>query len=334
MLLFSLLNPGDTILGLDLDSGGHLTHGSKASFSGQYFKSVSYGLNGVGGIDFDQVRDQAIKYKPKVIICGASAYPRFIDFERFRTIADQVGAYLIADVSHIAGLIVAGLHPSPIEHAHFTTTSTYKQLCGPRGGLILMGKDHDSLAADGKTPLANLVQKGVFPYFQGTPNLASIAAKARCLDYVNSEGFTELAKRILDSAKALSSYFLSKGYTVLTGGTDNHMVILDVWTSIKLTGHIAEKALESGKIVVNKNKIPGDQKSSLITSGIRIGTNGLALRGMPLDQVTVCGELIHQILSNIIAIDESAYVLDADTQLAVMRKVTALSQHFPLPEYR
>jgi len=333
VILFSFMNPGDTLLGLDLDCGGHLTHGSKASVTGRYFNPVSYGLTDQGFIDYDQVRDQAIKHKPKIIISGASAYPRTIDFKRFREIADEVGAYLIADVSHIAGLIVAGAHPSPIDHAHFTTTSTYKQLYGPRGGLILMGHDHDAMTADGKTTLSTKVQRGVFPYFQGTPNLAGITAKARALDHVCRDEFKVLGHRIVDDAKALAQYFSAKGYQVLTGGTDNHIVLMNILTSKSMTGVVAEKALESCNLIVNKNRIFGDQKSAMITSGIRLGSNSLALRGMGPEQMPICAGYMDQVLSAVNVKGDKEYSLNADVQESVITGIKKLCNQFPLPGY-
>ena len=327
------MSPGDTLLGLDLDCGGHLTHGSGASVTGRYFNAVSYGLNVQGYIDYDQVRDQALKHKPKVIISGASAYPRTIDFKRFREIADEVGAYLIADVSHIAGLIVSGAHPSPIDHAHFTTTSTYKQLYGPRGGLILMGKDYDCLAEDGKTKLSTKVQRGVFPFFQGTPNLAAIAAKARAFDYVSTEQFKELGHRIVDNAKALAEYFKDKGYQVLTGGTDNHIVLMNILNSKGMTGVIAEQALESCNLIVNKNRIFGDEKSAMVTSGVRLGSNSLALRGMGPEQMSLCGEYMDQVLSSIKVKNDKKYEFDPKVQSVVIKKIKDLCNKYSLPGY-
>src|SRR5262249_48197224 len=293
IVMFSLLKPGDTILGLDLNCGGHLTHGSPVSVSGQYFNAIGYGLDPEGYIDYGQVRRLACAHKPKLMITGASSYPRVIDFEQFRGIADQVGAYLLADISHIAGLVVAGEHPSPIDHAHFTTTSTYKQLYGPRGGLILMGRDHDRPGPDGKRALSELVQKAVFPFFQGTPNLSAIAAKARALALVATPEFKTMSRQIVSSARALARCFVDKGYRVLTGGTDNHLVLIDVLSS-GVTGVVAERALEECNIVVNKNKIPGDTKPALVTSGMRLGTNSLALRGMTAREMLQCADLIHR----------------------------------------
>ncbi len=333
VILFSLLDPGDTILGLDLDSGGHLTHGSKASVTGRYFNAFSYGLTDDGLIDYGQVRDLALSHRPKLIICGASAYPRTIDFARFREIADESGAFLLADVSHISGLIVAGAHPSPIDHAHFTTTSTYKQLYGPRGGLILMGRDRDSPGPKEGINLSQMVQQGVFPYFQGTPNLAAITAKARALDYVCRDEFRQLAHRIVANARALGDFFADKGYRLVTGGTDNHMILVDILESKGITGVIAEKALESCNLIINKNRILGDRKSAMITSGIRVGTNSLALRGLGPEEMPVCGGFIDEVLSAIEAQNDLEYRLDPETQARVVTQIETLCRDFPLPEY-
>jgi len=332
VVLFGLLRPGDTILGLDLDSGGHLTHGSKASVSGRYFQSIGYGLTSAGLIDYDQVRDLAQRHRPRLIISGASAYPRTIDFQRFRTIADEVGAYLLADISHIAGLVAAGEHPSPIDHAHFTTTSTYKQLFGPRGGLILMGKDYDSPGPDGRKTLAEFVQKAVFPYFQGTPNLSTIAAKARALAMVMTPEFRSLARRIVANAQALAGGLSDSGHQVVTGGTDNHIVMVDVLHG-GVSGVIAEKALEECGIIINKNKIPGDKMPAHVTSGIRIGTNTLALRGFGAEEMRRCADLLHRVLRCVDVTGPTSYDLDRALAGQVRAEVVALCRSFPLPHY-
>lgn len=333
VVLFSLLKPGDTLLGLDLDSGGHLTHGSKASVSGQYFNAIGYGLTSDGIIDYAQVDALARQHKPRLIICGASAYPRTIDFKRFREIADNIGAYVLADISHIAGLVAAGEHPSPIDHAHFTTTSTYKQLYGPRGGLILIGKDHQTKAPDGKNSLAQMIQRGVFPYFQGTPDLSEIAAKARALDMVAKPAFRSLARGIVADAKKLAEIFAQKGYRVLTGGTDNHIVLMDILATLGMTGVIAEKALEECNMVVNKNRIAGDRKSALVTSGVRLGTNSLALRGMTPDVMPQCADLMHHALSAVTPKGEREYVLDDNARRYCREHVSALCRRYPIPNY-
>lgn len=332
VVLFSLLRPGDTVLGMDLDAGGHLTHGSKASVSGQYFRSVGYGVNGDGLLDYDQVERLAKEHRPKLIIAGASSYPRAVDFARFRQIADSVGAFLLADISHIAGLVAAGQHQSPVDHAHFTTTSTYKQLYGPRGGLILMGRDFDRPAPDGRRTLAEMLQKGVFPFFQGTPNLAAVAAKARALALVASPSFRALAGRIVGCARSLAACFLEQGYRVLAGGTDNHMVLIDVWSS-GVTGVVAERALEACDIVVNKNKIPGDRKPALVTSGMRLGTNSLAARGMTAAQMPACAELIHRVLEAVRLWGETEYELSPHVRDLIRGRVRKLCEEFPLPNY-
>jgi glycine hydroxymethyltransferase len=330
--LLGLLQPGDRILGLDLDCGGHLTHGSRASFSGQQYQAFSYGLDPRGFIDYANVGELALKHRPKLIICGASAYPRFIDFERFRAIADEVGALLLADISHIAGLVAAGVHPSPIDHAHLTTTSTYKQLYGPRGGLILSGRDSEALLPNRAHSLAEVMQRAVFPRVQGTPMLSAIAAKARALALIATPRFHALAHRIVEMANALGQAFVSFGYRVLTGGTDNHMVLIDV-SAHGLTGLIAERALESCGIVVNKNRIQHDRHSARVTSGIRFGTNVLALRELDAGGVRRSAELVHRVLSRVEPEGTERYRLDAATIASVRDEVSSLCTRFPVPRY-
>lgn len=332
IVLFSLLEPGDTLLGLDLNAGGHLTHGSAASLSGRYFRAIGYGLNEEGGIDYEQVRQLARQFRPKLIICGASAYPRTIYFERFREIADEVHAFLLADISHIAGLVVAGLHSSPINYAHFTTTSTYKQLYGPRGGLILMGNDYHHKPRGSQKTLAEIIQRAVFPSFQGTPHLNTIAAKARALDFVQSPQFQELAQRIVDDAKALASGLLHRGYQVLTGGTDNHLILINILAH-GMTGSVAERALEECNIIVNKNRIPGDTKKASITSGLRMGTNCLAARGLGEKEMLTCVDFIHTVLSSLCVVDDHRYTLPESIREAIQAEVQLLCKQFPLPYY-
>jgi glycine hydroxymethyltransferase len=332
IIMFSLLAPGDTILGLDLKAGGHLSHGSKAAASGKYFNAVAYGLDDDGFIDFEQVAQLARQHQPKMIICGSSAYPRRIDFARFRHIADEVGAYLLADISHIAGLVAGGAHPSPIDHAHFTTTSTYKQLMGPRGGLILMGRDHDTPAPDGKRTLAQVMQHAVFPYFQGTPNLSAIAAKAAAFTRLPTPEFRALTAQIVDNAQAIADELSGYGYRVLTGGTDNHMVLFDVLQR-GMTGYVAEKALEACDIIVNKNALPKDEKPPTVTSGLRLGSNGLSIRGMGRAQMHTCTKLIHDVLSELRALDDRRYELAPSLQASVRAEVHHLCDDFPIPGY-
>lgn len=332
IVMFSLLRAGDTVMGLDLDAGGHLSHGSRASVSGRYFHAVGYGVDGNGRIDMDEVRRLALEHRPRLLIAGASAYPRRIDFAAFRAIADEAGAWLLADISHIAGLVAAGEHPSPIDHAHFTTTSTYKQLCGPRGGLVLMGRDHDAPAPDGRGTLSSLVQRAAFPFFQGTPSLSSIAAKASALARVATPGFRDVARRIVAGAGALAHELRERGYTLVSGGTDNHIVLVDL-APRGLTGVVAERALEECGIVVNKNRIPGDQHSALVTSGVRFGTNGLAVRGMGPEQMPRCADLVHTVLSAVRPLDDCTYHLDPATVAQVRREVAAICARHPIPGY-
>lgn len=332
IVLFSVLKAGDPVLGLGLNSGGHLTHGAKASVAGQYFHALEYGVDCQGFIDYNQVRDLAHTHRPKLIVAGASSYPRTIDFKVFREIADEVGALLLADISHISGLVVAGVHPSPIQHAHFTTTSTYKQLYGPRGGLILMGRDAEALVPGRKITFAQLIQKSTFPYFQGTPGLDAIAAKARALALVTSPTFKAMARRIVANARALACSLQERGYRVLTGGTDNHMVLIDILTR-GLTGLVAEKALEECNIIVNRNRIPGDQKPALVASGLRLGTNSVALMGMQPEDMETCAELVDRVLTSVRARDDWQYQLDHAVQTSALADVQSLCTMFPIPDY-
>ncbi|WP_377267729.1 serine hydroxymethyltransferase [Peterkaempfera sp. SMS 1(5)a] len=286
IVLCTLMRPGDTLLGMELSAGGHLTHGSSASVTGRYFRSFGYGTDRDGFIDYRAVERAAREHRPKVIVCGASSYPRTIDFARFRTIADSVGAFLLADISHIAGLVAAGEHPSPVDHAHITTTSTYKQLYGPRGGLILLGRDAGEPVPGQSRTLAQAMQHGTFPFLQGTPDLGAVAAKARAFAAAAEPRFRALAALVREDAQALADAFSALGHRLVTGGTDNHMVLLDV-ARLGLTGAAAEQALASCGIVVNRNVIPGDTHGPRVTSGIRFGTNTLALRGMGPRDTTV-----------------------------------------------
>jgi glycine hydroxymethyltransferase len=332
-VICSLLKPGDTLLGMALGSGGHLTHGSKPSLTGQFFNAVGYGVNESCRIDFDDVRALARQHRPKLIICGATAHPRIVDWVRFREIADEVGAYLLADITHIAGLVAAGEHPSPIDVAHVTTMCTHKQLYGPRGGLILMGRDHVAPAPDAKQTLAQWMQKSVFPFFQSAPAMNNIAAKARTMARIVQPEFKALAKRIRACAGSLAECLMERGYTVVTNGTDNHIVLVDVRTSQGMSGLVAERALEECRIIVNKNQIPGDQKSAVVASGVRLGTNSLAARRMGAEEMRYCTELIHRVLSSVKPKGPTEYELDDAVRLSVQKDVTAFCQRFPLPHY-
>ncbi|QES50106.1 serine hydroxymethyltransferase [Streptomyces venezuelae] len=329
-VLAALVPPGGTILGLDLDAGGHLTHGSRASVTGRHYHAVHYGLDEAGRIDYAQVEALAREHRPKVIIAGASAYPRTVDFARFRAIADQVGAYLLADISHIAGLVAAGVHPSPVDLAHITTMSTYKQLGGPRGGLILSGREYQTPGPDGRTPLGRLIQRAVFPQSQGTPSPASIAAKARAFSVAAGPGFRQTARLIVESASALAGELSSLGYRILTGGTDNHIVLLDT-TDTGLTGVIAERALEECGILANRNRIPGDTKPPLVTSGLRLGTNILAQRGMGPEQMAECAQLLHTVLKATTALTDTEYRIDPALVATIREEVRWLCARHPLP---
>ncbi len=332
IVMFSILKAGDTLLGMELDSGGHLTHGSKASLSGQVFQAYGYGLDENERLNYDQAHEMALKHKPKLIICGTTAYAREIDWARFRAIADEVGAYVLADITHIAGLVAAGVHSSPIDHAHFTTTCTHKQLYGGRGGLVMIGKDHDALAPDGKTTLAQAIQKKVFPFFQGAPNQSSIAAKARGMGFVGSPEFKGVAERIVALSTALAGAFMSKGYRVITGGTDNHIVVVDV-AQKGITGVNAEKALEECGIVVNKNRIPFDKNSPHVTSGIRLGTNGLAIREMEPADMVECVDIVHDILTHTEQVSPKEYVIEPAAKAAALEGVARLCALRPITTY-
>lgn len=275
---FAMLTPGDTVMGMNLDHGGHLTHGSPVNFSGKYFHIVPYGVNEEGFIDYDKVREIALECKPKMIIAGASAYARIIDFKRFREIADEVGAYLFVDMAHIAGLVAAGLHPSPFPYADVVTTTTHKTLRGPRGGMILANQE----AADKFN-----FNKAVFPGTQGGPLMHVIAAKAVCFQEALSEAFKSYQSQIISNAQALAKGLMKREIKLVSGGTDNHLMLVDL-TPYELTGKETEKLLDSVNITCNKNTIPNDPKSPFVTSGIRLGAPAVTSRGFleeDMDQV-------------------------------------------------
>ncbi|MER7847123.1 serine hydroxymethyltransferase [Kitasatospora sp. NPDC096077] len=332
IVLCTLMKPGDTLLGMELSAGGHLTHGSPASVSGRFFHAVGYGTDADGLLDYEQVAELARTHRPKVIVCGASAYPRTVDFARFRRIADEVGAFLLADISHIAGLVAAGLHPSPVDHAHATTTSTYKQLYGPRGGLILLGRDADLPLPGTRRTLAQAISHGTFPFLQGTPDLGAVAAKARAFDIAAQPEFRALAQRVVTGARELAEAFAGLGHTLVTGGTDNHMVLLDVGRR-GLTGAIAESALAGCGIVVNRNRIPGDPHGPRITSGVRFGTNTLALRGMGPAELRRCAALVDRVLTAVVPHGTDGFALDPAVRAEVRDQVARLCREFPLPHH-
>ena len=331
-VLFALMRPGDTLLGLDLDAGGHLTHGAPASVTGRYFRAVHYGLGPDGRIDLDEVAALARRHRPKVIVAGASAYPRTWDYGAFRAVADEVGAWLLADISHVAGLVAAGLHPNPVDIAHVTTTSTYKQLGGPRGGLILLGAAAvEATGAHGSGPLAERMRRGVFPRTQGTPNAAAIAAKARALGLAAGPRFTTLARRIRTDARVLADALVARGHRLVSGGTDNHMVLLDL-SAGGVSGADTERALETCGILANRNRVPGDTRPPLVTSGLRLGTNILAQRGLGPAEMDTCAELVDTVVRGLGA-GGGRDRLDPALAPRVRATVRDLCDRFPVPQY-
>ena len=284
----SLVNLGDCILGMRLDHGGHLTHGKNVNFSGNDYKVISYSVKKDDErIDYDEIRKLALENQPKLIIAGASAYPRTIDFKKFREIADEVGAYLVVDMAHIAGLIATGLHPSPIPYAHITTSTTHKTLRGPRGGLILTNDEE----------IAKKIDKIIFPGIQGGPLMHIIAGKAVAFKEALSPEFKKYQEQVIKNAKVLADTLTQKGVRVVSGGTDNHLILVDL-TNLDITGKDAEKILEKVNITVNKNGIPYDTKSPFVTSGIRLGTPALTTRGMKENEMILIGNLIVTALQN------------------------------------
>jgi glycine hydroxymethyltransferase len=302
--------PGDTILGMNLSHGGHLTHGHPLNFSGKYFKVVAYGVRKEDErIDYDELKRLAVEHKPKVIVVGASAYPRVIDFTAVRTAADASGALIMADMAHIAGLIAAGLHPSPVPHCEFVTTTTHKTLRGPRGGMILC-----------KEAWAKEVDKALFPGVQGGPLMHVIAAKAVALKEALAPEWKAYQRQIVANAAALAQGLLGEGWRLVSGGTDNHLMLVDVFAK-GLTGKVAEKALDKAGITVNKNTIPFDTNSPMVASGIRIGTPALTTRGMKEGDMQLIAKLISRAL----------HAVDNETELAdVKREVGKICDRFPL----
>ncbi|EHI56624.1 serine hydroxymethyltransferase [Johnsonella ignava ATCC 51276] len=281
-VFFAMLKPGDTVLGMSLDHGGHLTHGSNVNFSGKYFKSLFYGIDKNGYIDYDEVEKLAVSSKPKLIVAGASAYARAIDFKRFREIADKAGAYLMVDMAHIAGLVAAGLHQSPIPFADVVTSTTHKTLRGPRGGIIL-----SSNAFNEKFNF----DKAVFPGIQGGPLMHVIAAKAVCFGEALKPEFRVYQKQILDNSKALAAALIEKGFKLVSGGTDNHLMLLDL-SDIDISGKELQVRCDEVYITLNKNSIPNDPRSHFITSGVRIGTPAVTARGLKEDDMKKIAQLI------------------------------------------
>ncbi|MDO4839914.1 MAG: serine hydroxymethyltransferase [Desulfovibrionaceae bacterium] len=306
---FALIKPGDTILGMNLSHGGHLTHGSPVNFSGRLFHVESYGVGRDGFIDYDELAETARKVHPQVIVGGASAYPRVIDFARMRAIADEVGAKLMIDMAHIAGLVAAGLHPSPIQYAHITTTTTHKTLRGPRGGMILSSED-----------MAKTINSQIFPGIQGGPLMHVIAAKAVAFGEALRPGFKTYAAQVVKNAQVLASVLMDGGYKLVSGGTDNHLMLMDL-SEKDFTGKDAEIALDAAGITVNKNTVPFETRSPFITSGIRIGTAALTTRGMKEDDMRTVGGFITRVLDN---------VKDEETIKKVRVEVEEFARSFPI----
>jgi glycine hydroxymethyltransferase len=308
---FSVLQPGDTILGMNLSQGGHLTHGSPASFSGKLYKVFSYGVKrDTETIDYEQLAQVAREHRPKMIIAGASAYPRTIDFKRFREIADEVGAYLTVDMAHIAGLVAAGVHPSPFPYADFVSSTTHKTLRGPRGGLILSHAKH-----------AKILDSQIFPGIQGGPLMHIIAAKAVAFQEALQPDFHEYQQRIVENSSRLATELIHLGYRLVSGGTDNHLMLVDL-TPQGLTGKVAEEALDQGGITVNKNAIPYDPLKPSITSGIRLGTPAITTRGMRPEHMATVARFIHRGLQ----------AIGDETARGVLKlEVAAFCAAFPLP---
>jgi len=307
---FALLQPGDVVLGMKLSHGGHLTHGSPANFSGKLYHFISYGVNkDTGIIDYDEVARIAERHRPKLIVAGASAYPRIIDFEAFAQIAAAVKAYLMVDMAHIAGLVAAGLHPSPIPFADVVTSTTHKTLRGPRGGLILAKEDY-----------SDILDKEIFPGIQGGPLMHIIAAKAVAFKEALHQSFKDYQIRIVQNAKALASHLMDQGLTLVSGGTDNHLMILDL-RNLNITGKDAEEALGRAGITVNKNSIPFEKLSPMVTSGIRIGTPAITTRGMQVPEMEIIAKLLVNVLKN--PADEKGI-------MHVRENVRELCEAFPL----
>ncbi len=321
---FSFLNFGDTVMGMDLSHGGHLTHGSPVNFSGRFFKMVHYGVDKSGYVDMNQVEETALREKPKLIITGASAYSREIDYEKFRQIADRIGAKLLSDIAHPAGLIATGLIKSPLPHCHVVTTTTHKTLRGPRGGMILVGKDYDNdqgITIKGRLKrISEIIDSNVFPGFQGGPLMHVIAAKAVAFHEALQPDFVDYQKQIIRNAKALSASMVERGYDIVSGGTDTHLMLIDL-RNHGLTGKEAEKALEAAGMTVNKNMVPFDTQTPFVTSGIRIGTPALTTRGMKEDEMRSIAGMIDQVLLNI---------TDQSVQEKVRQHVFELCRNFPL----
>jgi glycine hydroxymethyltransferase len=316
----AVMHPGDTMLGMDLTHGGHLTHGHPLNYSGKEFEVVAYGVDKESEtIDYDRLRELALEHRPKLIVCGASAYPRTIDFERLRAIADEAESLLMADIAHIAGLVVAGLHPSPVPHCHFVTSTTHKTLRGPRGGIILCGADW-----------AEAIDKAVFPGVQGGPLMHIIAAKAVAFAEAMEPDWNAYQKRVIDNSAALCEAVKKRGWRIVSGGTDNHLFLVDLGTDF-ISGKKAERWLNLADITVNKNTVPFDTRKPYIASGLRIGTPAVTTRGMGVDEMEKIAELIDRVLcADEDKEDEAKMAAFTAEMEAVKAEVHALTAKFPL----
>lgn len=310
-IYMAMLNLGDTVMGMDLSNGGHLTHGSPVNFSGKLYNIVSYGITKEGLIDYDDVLNKALECKPKMIIAGASAYPRKIDFAKFREIADKVGAFLMVDMAHIAGLVCTGEHMSPVPYADFVTSTTHKTLRGPRGGLILC-----------KEKYAKQIDKTIFPGIQGGPLEHIIAAKAVCFKEAMSDSFKEYIHQVVLNCKRLAEELVKRGYNLVSGGTDNHLMLINL-VNKKMTGKEAENLLHSVNITVNKNAVPDDPESPFVTSGIRVGTAACTTKGLKEDDMVDLAEAMDLVLSkNINNLTEEELKINKEKALCIVKKLT------------
>ena len=328
-VFMTFLNPGDTIMGLELSHGGHLTHGSAVNFSGQLYNSISYHVDKeTGRVNFDEVRSLAREHKPKMIICGGSAYPRYVEFDKFYEVAQEIGAFLMADIAHPSGLVAAGVHPSPVPYCDVITSTTHKTLRGPRGGIIMMGKDRENTwgkiaPKSGRTKMiSELLDSSVMPGMQGGPLMHIISAKAIAFGEAIKDEFKVYAKRVVDNAKVMAQEFIEMDYDIVSGGTDTHVVLMDL-SNKGISGKAAEKALEKAGITVNKNMVPFDKRSPFITSGIRVGTPAITTRNMGSNEMKMIASFINTVVT-----DSD----NEDTIQNVKSQVKELCDSFPIYE--
>jgi glycine hydroxymethyltransferase len=328
-VFMTFLNPGDTIMGLELSHGGHLTHGSAVNFSGQLYNSISYHVDKeTGRVNFDEVRSLALEHKPKMIICGGSAYPRYVEFDKFYEVAQEIGAFLMADIAHPSGLVAAGVHPSPVPYCDVITSTTHKTLRGPRGGIIMMGKDRENTwgkiaPKSGRTKMiSELLDSSVMPGMQGGPLMHIISAKAIAFGEAIKDEFKVYAKRVVDNAKVMAQEFIEMDYDIVSGGTDTHVVLMDL-SNKGISGKAAEKALEKAGITVNKNMVPFDKRSPFITSGIRVGTPAITTRNMGSNEMKMIASFINTVVT-----DSD----NEDTIQNVKSQVKELCDSFPIYE--